>query len=64
MQDNPKGGDAGQWFFLAMAHQQLGEKQQAREWYDRATEWMDKNEPKNEELRCFRAEAFELLKLK
>ena len=52
-----KGGDSNDWFFLAMAHWQLGEKDKAREWYDRAVQWMDKNQPKNEELRRFRAEA-------
>ena len=59
-----KGGDSFDWFFLAMAHWQLGEKDKAREWYDRAVQWMDKNQPKNEELRRFRAEAAELLELK
>jgi tetratricopeptide (TPR) repeat protein len=61
LQDNPNGGDAGQWFFLAMAHWKLGEKEKARELYDRAVLWMDKNQPQNEELRRFRAEAAELL---
>ena len=61
MQDNPKGGDAGQWFFLAMAHWKLGEKEKARELYDQAAQWMDKNQPKNEEFRRFRAEAEELM---
>src|SRR5262249_48614701 len=56
-----KGGDSFDWFFLAMAHWQLGENDKAREWYDRAVQWMDKNQPKNEELRRFRAEAAELL---
>jgi tetratricopeptide (TPR) repeat protein len=64
LQDNPKGGDSFQWFFLAMAHWQLGAKDKARELYDRAVEWMDKNQPKNEELRRFRAEAAQLLELK
>jgi superkiller protein 3 len=59
-----KGGDGNDWFFLAMAHWQLGEKDKAREWYDKAVEWMDKNQPKNGELRRFRAEAAELLGLK
>ena len=31
--------------------------------YDRAVQWMDKNQPKNEELRRFRAEAAQLLGL-
>ena len=57
-----RGGDSNDWFFLAMAHWQLGEKDKAREWYDRAVQWMDKNQPTNEELRRFRAEAEELMK--
>jgi serine/threonine protein kinase/tetratricopeptide (TPR) repeat protein len=56
-----KGGDSFDWFFLAMAYQQLGEKEEARQWYGRAVQWMDKNQPKNEELRRFRREAVELL---
>ena len=59
-----KGGDAFDWFFLAMAHGQLGEKEKAREFYDRAVQWMDKNQPTHEELRRFRAETSELLGLK
>jgi serine/threonine protein kinase/tetratricopeptide (TPR) repeat protein len=59
-----KGGDSFDWFLLAMAHWQLGEKDKAREWYDKAVKWTDKNEPNNEELRRFRAEAAELLELK
>src|SRR5262249_19322001 len=43
------GGDAFDWFFLAMAHWKLGNKDEARKWYDRAAEWMDKNRPTNEE---------------
>ena len=62
-QDDPKGGDAYQWFFLAMAHCRLGEKDKARGWYDRAIEWTDKYRQKNEDLRRFRAEAAELLGL-
>jgi tetratricopeptide (TPR) repeat protein len=56
-----KGGDSFDWFFLAMAHWQLGEKDKARDWYDRAAQWMDKNQPTNAELLRFRAEAAELL---
>jgi tetratricopeptide (TPR) repeat protein len=64
LQDNPKGGDAYQWFCLAMAHWQLGEKDRARQLYDRAVKWMAKNQPRNEELGRFRAEAALLLELK
>ncbi len=62
------GGDAGGWFFLAMAHWQLGDKEKAREWHDRAVKWMDDNRQNLEKSkataeefgRC-RAEAAELL---
>jgi hypothetical protein len=47
-----------------MARRQLGEKQKARTWFDRAVEWMDKHEPMDEELRRFRSEAAELLAVK
>ena len=56
-----KGGDSTDWFFLAMAHWQLGDKPQARSWYDKAVQWMEKNQPKDEELIRFRAEAAALL---
>ncbi len=56
------GGDSFQWFFLAMA--ELGNKEQARKWYDRAVDRANKNQPANAQLLCFRAEAAELLGLK
>jgi tetratricopeptide (TPR) repeat protein len=59
-----KGGDAFQWFFQAMAHWQLGERDEARKWHERAVLWMEKNKPSQEELRPFRAEADALLGLK
>jgi tetratricopeptide (TPR) repeat protein len=58
------GGDSFDWFFLAMAHWQSGENKEACRWYANAVEWMDKRDPKNEELRRFRAEAAELLGIK
>jgi tetratricopeptide (TPR) repeat protein len=59
-----KGGDSFDWFFLAMAHWHLGEKDKARKWFDQAAQWMDKNAPHDEELRRFRTEAAELLGIK
>ncbi len=44
-----------------MAHWQLGQKEEARRWYDRAVEWMEENAPNNEECRRFQAEAATLL---
>jgi hypothetical protein len=51
------GGNASDWFFLAMAHGQLGDQPQARRWFDKAVQWMDEYQPKNEEMGRFRAEA-------
>jgi tetratricopeptide (TPR) repeat protein len=56
-----KGGDSFDWFFLAMTHWQLGQKEEARKWYEKAIAWMDKNLADNEELRRFRAEAEDLM---
>src|SRR5262249_8173518 len=59
-----KGGDSFDWFFLAMAHGQLGAKDEAHKWYEKAVDWMDKNAKDNDELRRFRLEAEELLQIK
>jgi tetratricopeptide (TPR) repeat protein len=56
------GGDSAEWFLLALAHWRLGDRQQGRAWYDRAIRWMDKNQPRDENLRRWRAEATALLK--
>jgi serine/threonine protein kinase/tetratricopeptide (TPR) repeat protein len=57
------GGDSYQWFFLAMAHWQLNNRDEARQWYEKAVVWMEQKRPDNEELAGFRAEAAELLGL-
>ncbi len=59
-----KRGDGIAFFFLALSHQQLGEKETARTWYDKGVEWLEKYKPPTEELQRFRAEAAELLGLK
>jgi eukaryotic-like serine/threonine-protein kinase len=51
-------------FFLAMAHKQLGSKDEPRQWYEQAVQWMEKNKPQDEELRRIRAEAADLLSSK
>jgi superkiller protein 3 len=56
-----KGGDAHDWFFLAMAEWQLGNQRQARTWYERGVRWMEQNQRQNLELRRFRTEAEALL---
>jgi tetratricopeptide (TPR) repeat protein len=56
-------GDAFDWLFLAMAHRQLGHRDEARRWYDKAVEWMEEARPKDEELHRFRSEAAAVLRL-
>jgi hypothetical protein len=54
---------AGDAFFLAMAHWKLDEKDEARRWYDKAVEWMKKHLGNTRYLERYRAEAAELLGL-
>jgi tetratricopeptide (TPR) repeat protein len=62
------------WFFLAMAHQRLGHREQARREFDKAAQWTDKAIGKRDSgagprlnwdreiaLKLFRAEAAQLL---
>jgi Tfp pilus assembly protein PilF len=51
-------------FFLAMAHWQLGSKDEARTVYETGVEWMQRKMPQDEELRRFRAEAAQLVGVK
>lgn len=55
------GGDSYDFLFLAMAHWQLGDKDQAREWYQKATAQRPKT--KNEELSHIQDEAAGLLEV-
>jgi tetratricopeptide (TPR) repeat protein len=59
-----QGGDAFDWFFLAMAEWQRGNKDEARRWYDKAREWTQRNAAANEELQRFEAEAKGVLEAK
>jgi eukaryotic-like serine/threonine-protein kinase len=58
---HPQGGDSFDWFFLAMAHYRLGDKERAHTWYKKAIAWMETNQQGLEELTRFRAEAAALL---
>ena len=58
--------DAIDWFFLAMSNWQLGQKDEARQCYDRAVQGMEKVQTWQtdvNQLRRFQAEAEELLKI-
>jgi tetratricopeptide (TPR) repeat protein/serine/threonine protein kinase len=58
------GGDAFDWFFLAMAECQQGNKDEARRWHDKAAEWRAEKARDNEELQRFEAETKDVLGIK
>jgi serine/threonine protein kinase len=58
------GGDGADHFFLAMAHERLGDRKQARIWYDKAVQWMNKHSPQGEADLRYRAEAKQVLGMK
>jgi tetratricopeptide (TPR) repeat protein len=53
--------DAQGAFVLAVARSKLGEKDEARRWYDKGIQWIDKDKIKDETLLRFRDEAAKLL---
>lgn len=57
------GGKELDCFFVAMTHWQLGDKEKARESFDKGVQWMEKSNSRDEALRRFRAEAAALLKI-
>jgi tetratricopeptide (TPR) repeat protein len=60
-----KGGDCRDWFLLAMVQWQLGEKEQSRQWFDRAVKQMQQPQFGNSVMaRSLRAEAARVLGIK
>jgi serine/threonine-protein kinase len=59
-----QGGTSEDFFFLAMAHQRAGHKDQAHKWYDKGIAWMDKSAPKDPTLLRYRTEAASVLGIK
>ena len=55
------GGQVRDWLFLAMTHWRLEEKQEARQWYDKAAKWTEDNQSGDEELDRLRNEVADLL---
>ena len=55
------GGDANDWFFLAMAYGQIREQEQARDWFRKAVDWTKSKDPQNLDLLRVWAEAAGLL---
>jgi tetratricopeptide (TPR) repeat protein len=61
---NLRDGNSVDYFYMAMAKEQLRKWDEARIWYDKAVEWMDKHDPTNPQLRRYRAEAEAVLGVK
>jgi tetratricopeptide (TPR) repeat protein len=59
-----QGGTSEDFFFLAMAHQRAGRKDQAHKWYDKGIAWMDKHAPKDSTQLRYRSEAASVLGVK
>jgi tetratricopeptide (TPR) repeat protein len=55
------GGTGMDWFLLAMAEWQSGNRDAAREWYEKALDWMENHRPADKELIHVRDEATALL---
>ena len=53
--------DAYDALFLAMSHSQLGEPEQAKDWYAKALQWLNNKNSTNEELLRFKTEAEQTL---
>jgi tetratricopeptide (TPR) repeat protein len=58
-----KGSDAIDGFIRAMARVQLGDKEEARQWYDNAVQFPETHQMRSEHLRRFRIEAMACLGL-
>jgi hypothetical protein len=56
------GGEAADFFYLAMAHHQLGDAPAAARWLARAIVWMRQHKPGDGDLRRLRTEAQALLR--
>jgi tetratricopeptide (TPR) repeat protein len=54
-------GTAYDWFFLAMAHERVGQHNEARLAYENALQWMNKHAPTDDQLVEFRREAEQIL---
>jgi serine/threonine protein kinase/Tfp pilus assembly protein PilF len=56
-----EGGDAHDWFFLAMTHVRQGDIDRGRAWLEKASRWMRQHGRRDENLTRYRAEAEALL---
>src|SRR5262245_33017211 len=51
------GGTPRDWLYLALAHERMGEREEARRWYERACAEQERDAAGGEELKQLRAEA-------
>src|SRR5262249_49739842 len=56
-----KGGDAYDAYFLAMALWQLGEKDEARKWLEKADRWTKENAADRDDLKRYHEEAVKVV---
>jgi tetratricopeptide (TPR) repeat protein len=59
--DLKRGGDAYDWFGLALVEERLGHADEARAWFDKAVAWTRRQAPRDQELRRLWSEASERL---
>ena len=63
MTESPAESDVARWLAFAIFHHRLGSPVSARDRFDMADEWLQKNASQNEELLRLRAKAAECLGL-
>jgi tetratricopeptide (TPR) repeat protein len=56
-----KGGDSHEWFLLACAHALNGDRDKARQFYNRAVHWMEAHQPRQQDLLELRSRTAQLL---
>ena len=56
-----QGGNAFEWFVLAMVHARQGEKAKAGEWFDKAVVWTKGKASDNADLRAIWTQAAKVL---
>jgi WD40 repeat protein len=54
--------DPAAWMFAAMLHSKLGNRDEARTWYNKAAGWIAENDPDNEDLCSLQAKAEQVLR--
>jgi tetratricopeptide (TPR) repeat protein len=53
--------EGSDWFWLAMAHKQLGHAEEARKYYKQGIDWMEKNKREDEQAERLRTRTAQLL---